>query len=112
MKRQVFKSYQQEQSLLFPPNISEMIPEGHLVRVVNEMINDVDRSILEAQYKGGGTSAYDPQMLLKVIIYAYTQRIFTSRQIAKALRENVNFMWLSGMNRPDFRTINRFRGGK
>ena len=87
-----------------------MIPEGHLVRVVNEMINDVDRSILEAQYKGGGTSAYDPQMLLKVIIYAYTQRIFTSRQIAKALRENVNFMWLSGMNRPDFRTINRFRG--
>ena len=110
MKRQVFKSYQQEQSLLFPPNISEMIPEGHLVRVVNEMINGVDRSILEAQYKGGGTSAYDPQMLLKVIIYAYTQRIFTSRQIAKALRENVNFMWLSGMSRPDFRTINRFRG--
>lgn len=74
------------------------------------MINSVDRSILEAQYEGGGTSAYDPQMLLKVLIYAYTQRIFTSRQIAKALRENVNFMWLSGMNRPDFRTINRFRG--
>ena len=110
MRRQVFKSYQQEQSLLFPPNISEMIPEGHMVRIVNEMINRVDRSILEAQYEGGGTSAYDPQMLLKVIIYAYTQRIFTSRQIAKALRENVNFMWLSGMNRPDFRTINRFRG--
>ncbi len=109
MKRQVFKSYQQEQSLLLPPNVNEMIPEGHLVRVVNKMINGVDRSLLEAQYKGGGASAYDPQMLLKVIIYAYTQRVFTSRQIAKALRENINYMWLSGMNRPDFRTINRFR---
>jgi len=80
-----------------------------LVRIVNEMINKLDRSILEAQYKGVGTSAYDPQMMLKVIIYACTQRIFTSRQIAKALRENVNFMWLNGMNCPDFRTINRFR---
>jgi len=109
MKRQVFKDYQQSQSMLLPPNLEELIPEGHLCRTLNEMINKLDRNILEAQYKGGGTSAYDPQMMLKVIIYAYTQRIFTSRQIAKALRENVNFMWLSGMNRPDFRTINRFR---
>ncbi len=109
MKRQVFKDYQQGQSFLLPPDINEMIPEGHLVRVVNRMIDGIDRGLPEAQYKGGGTSAYDPQMLLKVIIYAYTQRIYTSRQIAKALRENLSFMWLSGMNRPDFRTINRFR---
>lgn len=52
MKRQVFKSYQKEQSLLFPPNISEMITERHLVRILIEMINRVERSILEAQYKG------------------------------------------------------------
>jgi hypothetical protein len=48
-------------------------------------------------------------MLLKVLIYAYTQRTFSSRQIAKALRENINYLWLSGMNQPDHRTINRFR---
>ena len=47
--------------------------------------------------------------MLKVIVYAYTQRIFSGRQIAKALRENIHFMWISGMNTPDFRTINRFR---
>jgi hypothetical protein len=51
-------------------------------------------------------------MMLKVLVYAYTQRIYSSRQIAKALRENVNFMWLSGGNRPDFRTLNAFRGEK
>lgn len=48
--------------------------------------------------------------MLKVFIYGYTQKIFSSRQIAKALREGIPFMWLSGNNRPDFRTINRFRG--
>src|SRR5690606_24525432 len=82
----------------------------HLVRLVSAMIDQIDRRILENQYEGGGTSAYDPQMLLKVIIYAYTQRTFSSRQIAKELRENINYMWLSGKNRPDYRTINRVRG--
>ena len=110
MKRQIFKPYQQKQMMLLPPNLEELIPAGHLVRVVNEMIEQVDKRILEEQYKGGGTSAYDPVMLLKVIIYAYSQRTFSSRRIAKELRENVNYMWLSGMNRPDHRTINRFRG--
>jgi hypothetical protein len=49
-------------------------------------------------------------MMLKVLVYAYAERIYSSRGIAKALRENVNFMWLSGMSQPDHRTINGFRG--
>ena len=96
--------------MLLPPDLEEMIPPDHVVRVVNRMIDQIDRDLLIRQYKGGGTSAYDPIMLLKIIVYGYTQRIFSSRRLAKALRENVNFMWLSGMNRPDHRTINRFRG--
>ncbi|MEI2400538.1 transposase [Paenibacillus phytohabitans] len=48
-------------------------------------------------------------MLTKVIIFTYTQRIVSSRQIAKAVRENIPFMWLAGRQRPDFRTLNRFR---
>lgn len=95
---------------LLPPSLEEMIPERHLVRVVNEVIDELDLSKLKKQYKGGGTSSYHPRMMLKVLVYAYTQRRYSSRQIAKALRENVNYMWLSGMNKPDFRTINRFRG--
>jgi transposase len=96
--------------MLLPPNLEELIPAGHLVRVVDEIIERIDPEPLINQYKGGGTSAYHPKMLVKVVIFAYTQRIFSSRQIAKALRENINFMWLSGMNQPDHRTINRFRG--
>ena len=51
-------------------------------------------------------------MLLKVLVYGYVMKIYSSRQIAKALREEINFMWLSGMQRPDFRTINNFRSGR
>jgi len=80
--------------------------------VVNRAVEQIDLEPLLRKYKGGGTSSYHPRMMLKVLVYAYTQRIYSSRQIAKGLRENVNFMWLSGGNRPDFRTINEFRGEK
>ncbi len=99
-----------DQPSLMPPSLEELIPAGHLVRVVNNAIEKLDIGPLLKQYKGGGTSSYHPRMMLKVLVYAYTQKIYSSRQIAKGLRENVNFMWISGNSRPDFRTINGFRG--
>lgn len=96
--------------MLIPLDLEEMVPGDHLVRQVDEIVNRIDTSVLDEQYEGGGTSAYHPVMLLKVILYAYSQRIFSSRRIAKALRENIHFLWLSRMNQPDFRTVNRFRG--
>jgi len=92
-----------------PTDLETQIPPNHLVRVVNSAIEKMDLSALLRQYKGGGTSSYHPKMLLKVLIYAYAQQVYTSRKIAKALRENIYFMWLSGNQHPDFRTINRFR---
>ena len=93
-----------------PANLDEIIPEGHLVRVVDEMIDRLDIVPLKRKVKGGGTSAYYPRMLLEMLVYAYTQQSFSSRKIAKALRENIHFIWLRGMSQPDHRTINRFRG--
>ena len=104
----VFKPYLRGQ-LQLPTDLEELVPAEHVVRVVDGALGKMDLSPLLRQYKGGGTSSYHPKMMLKVLVYAYTQRIYSSRQIAKALRENVYFMWLSGQNRPDFRTINRFR---
>jgi transposase len=105
-----FKTYNQAQAMLLPPSLGELIPAEHLVRVVNRVVDEIDLQELVAKYKGGGTSAYHPRMMLKVLVYAYVERVYSSRQIEKAMRENVNFMWLSGMNRPDHRTINGFRG--
>jgi transposase len=104
-----FKPYTMDQPALLPPSLEELIPEDHLVRVVNRVMDELDLEPILNEYKGGGTSSYHPRMMLKVLVYAYTQKVNSSRQIAKGLRENVNFMWISGNNRPDFRTINRFR---
>ena len=105
-----FKEYSMAQPSLLPPSVGDLIPEDHLVRVVNRVIEKIEIQPLLEKYKGGGTSSYHPRMMLKVIVYAYTEKIYASRKIAKALRENVNFMWLSGGHQPDFRTINNFRG--
>jgi len=106
----VYKPYVMGQPSLLPPDLEELIPANHLVRTVHAAIEQIDLSILYQQYAGGGTSSYHPKMMLKVLVYGYVEKLYSSRKIAKALRENVNFMWLSGQNRPDFRTINRFRG--
>ncbi|MHB8857277.1 MAG: transposase [Bellilinea sp.] len=106
----VFKEYTMGQIVLLPMDLEEEIEPNHLVRVVHAAVEKMDLSQVYAQYAGGGTSSYHPKMLLKVLIYAYTQQIYSSRKIAKALRENIYFMWLSGNSHPDFHTINRFRG--
>ena len=104
-----FKEYNMKQPSLLPPSLEELIPEHHLVRVVNRVVDALDITPLVAKYKGGGTSSYHPRMMLKVIVYAYSQKIYSSRKIEKALWENIGFMWISGGNRPDFHTINNFR---
>jgi transposase len=108
----VFKEYNQEQGWLFPPNLNEMVPLNHLVRIINDFIDGLNIDHILKLYKGGGTSSYHPRLMLKLLIYAYTQQIYSSRKIAKAARENIYFMWLTGNNQPDFRTINNFRSSK
>lgn len=109
MTKVIHKSYIQNDSLLFPPCLGDLIPENHQVRIVSAIIDNLDISSIEKGYKGGGTSSYNPRMLLKIIIYAYLCNIYSGRQMAKIINENIYFMWLSGMSHPDFRTINIFR---
>lgn len=109
MAKIIHKFYNQNDSLLLPPSLGELIPPAHPVRVVNSILDRLDISGIESTYKGGGTSSYHPRMLLKVVVYAYLCNVYSGRQMEKLLHENIHFMWLSGMNRPDFRTINRFR---
>lgn len=108
----LFKQYNQQQNLLLPPSLEELIGPTHLVRVVNEVVERMDISGLLQLYKGGGTTAFHPRMLLKVLLYGYCMKIYTGRKIAAALGQDIHFMWLSGMSRPDFRTINLFRSSK
>lgn len=108
-KRASFKPYEQHQISLLPIDLNTLIPENHMVRVVDRAIESMNTKPLFERYPGGGTSAYNPVMMLKVVVYAYADKIYSSRRIAKATRENVNFMWLTGNVQLDFMTINRFR---
>lgn len=108
-----FKPYDQSQQWLIPPSIDELVPEPHLVRVVSQTIDEMNlEPILKKYTKGGGASRYHPVMLLKVVVYGYMSGIYSSRHLARAVRENVLYMWLTGNQKPDFRTINQFRSEK
>lgn len=109
-QKPVFKPYIQTQLHMLPPSLEELIPRNHPVRVVNDVIDRVNLAPLVKAYQNRGTSSYHPQMLLKIVVYGYVSNVYSSRKLETACRENINFMWLSGMNNPDHNTINRFRG--
>jgi transposase len=106
----IFKPYDQQQSMLLPPSLEELIEANHPVRVVNKVLDQIDIVPLIAKYKPGGTSSFHPRMLLKVLVFAYLNNIYSSRKIEEALKQNIYFMWLSAKATPDHNTINRFRG--
>lgn len=110
MAKIAFKSDNQGQIQLLPPSLDELIPATHPVRVLNSIVDRLDVSQVLASYKGGGNSCFHPRMMLKVLIYAYLNNIYSSRKIERQLQEHLHYMWLSGGARPDFRTINYFRG--
>ncbi len=88
----VFKEYDPDQAMLLPPSLEELISKAHAVRVVASVIERIDIEPLVETYKGGGTSSYHPRMLLKVLVYAYLNNIYSSRRIEGALKENIHFM--------------------
>jgi len=106
----VFKSNYQHQAMLLPPDLNDLIAVNHPVRIVSEVLEKVDITQLLRQYKPRDTSSYHPRMLLKVLVYAYINNIYSSRKIEEAVSQNICYMWLSGMSKPDHNTINRFRG--
>lgn len=108
-----YKPYNQGEQWLLPPSLDELVPQNHFVRIVSKTVDELEiEEAFARNTKGGGASRYNPVMLLKVMIYCYMTGIYSSRQIAKQCRENVNVMWLTGFQKPDFRTINTFRSEK
>jgi len=104
-----FKPYSPDQLSLLPPSLSELITENHPVRVVSEVIDRIDLEDLLVNYQTSGASTYHPKLMLKVLIYGYLSNVYSSRKMEAACKENIHFMWLTGMARPDHNTINRFR---
>ena len=110
MAKLAIKSDNRKQNLLLPPSLDELVPENHMVRVVDAVLDRLDISDILSTYRGGGNSAFNPKMMLKVLVFAYLSNVYSSRRIEELLKRDIYFMWLAGMKRPDFRTINYYRG--
>lgn len=109
-----FKECNRNQSLLLPPSYEVFLGESHEAVVLAEFIDSLALASMEAGYgnEHGGRSAYHPVMLLTILIYGYMNGTFSSRKIAKCLRQDLAYMYLAGNGTPDFRTLARFRKEK
>lgn len=104
-----FKEYNQKQTWLIPPNIEDEIPAGDICRVIDEVVDSISLRSIEDKFSEEGNTAYHPGMMLKVLLYSYTKGIYGSRKIAQELESNIFFWYLSGKQKPNFRTICLFR---
>ncbi|HPZ55671.1 MAG TPA: IS1182 family transposase [Bacillota bacterium] len=106
-----FRTYQPKQQYLLPPSLDDWLPEDHLARFINEVVDELDLSAIFREYEGDGRGnpPYNPAMMIRVLIYAYSTGVFSSRKIERKLYEDVAFRYLAADNFPDFRTISTFR---
>ena len=104
-----FKPLKEGQMFLLPPSIDDFVPESHLARVIKEIVYRLDTTKIEEKYSDQGQKSFHPKIIISLLIYGYAIGIKSGRKIAKKCEEDVAFMYLSSMYKPDFRTINDFR---
>lgn len=97
------------QRLLFPTNIFDLLPSDHECFIYEDIFETIDTSKIEAGYSVIGQNAYHPKSKVAILIYAYSQGVFSSRQIEKKCSEDLSFMYISKMNCPNFRVLSDFR---
>lgn len=103
--------YEPKQTRLLPAALEDWLPEGHLAYFISDTIDSLDLSAFHARYAQGGprNQPFNPEMMVKVLVYAYATGVFSSRKIARKLHEDVAFRVLAAENYPAHRTICDFR---
>src|SRR3954466_3937770 len=106
-----FRPWEVDQEWLLPPSVHEFVPAGHLAHFVRDTVREaLDLSaILDSYTEERGQPPYHPGILVALLLYGYSRGVYSSRQLARACEERVDVMAVTGLNRPDFRTISDFR---
>ncbi len=106
-----FQEWDVDQAWLLPPSVRELVPEGHVAHFVRDTVREVlDLStILDTYVEERGYPPYHPAMMTALLLYAYTQGVYSSRKVERACGERLDFMAVAAMARPDHNTINAFR---
>jgi transposase len=106
-----FRPWNVDQVWLFPPSVQDFVPARHVAHFVRETVRtDLDLGAIFACYsEERGYPPYHPAMMVALLLYGYSRGVYSSRQLERACEERVDFMAVTGMSRPDFRTIAEFR---
>ena len=106
-----FRHYDQSQSFLLPPSLDEWLPENHEARFISDVVEDMlDLDCIYDSYtEASGAPPYDPAMMLKLLLFAYSTGVTSSREMERRCHVDVAFRWLSANAAPDYRSISRFR---
>src|SRR5437867_867984 len=106
-----FRPWDLTQSFLFPPSVLDFVPSNHLAHFVRDLVREeLDLSPILGKYtEERGYPPYHPALMTALLLYAYSQGIYSSRKIEKACYERVDFMAVTGLSKPDHTTISEFR---
>jgi transposase len=106
-----FRPWDVDQAWLLPSSVHDFVPAGHVAHFLRDTVREaLDLSSIVSTYEvERGYPPYHPAMMTALLLYAYSQGIYSSRRIARACEERVDFMAVTGLTRPDFRTISEFR---
>ncbi|AQS53797.1 hypothetical protein BW727_101430 [Jeotgalibaca dankookensis] len=104
----MYKKYNTNQTTL-PLELSALLPQDHLVFVIDEFIESLDWSAYPLFEASEGRPGYHPRLLIKALLFAYSEGIFSGRKMEKTMLENIAMMWLVSQETISYRTINRFR---
>src|SRR5699024_3426813 len=104
----MFKHYTMNQVIL-PLDLEIKLDKNDIAFAVNDLIESIPEKSFEEFVRNTGCPAYHPRMMMKVIVCAYTQSVFSGRKIEGLLTDSVRMTWLAQGYEPSYRTINRFR---
>lgn len=98
-----------DQRMLMPYDLGDWLPEDHLARFIVDIVDKLNFRHIYLRYKGVGSTAYDPRMLLSLLFYGYSTGVFSSRKIECSTYDSVAFRFIAGNHHPDHDTISSFR---
>jgi len=104
-----YKPYSIDTSYLFPPSLGDFLGPNDEVHVFKEVTEHLDISYLDSDFNGMGQHPYHPLMLLRLLMWGMANRVMSTRRIELLTRRDVSYIYLAGNQRPDYRTLARFR---
>jgi len=104
-----FRPIDRATPFLLPPSVEDWLPRDHLARFVVDIVDQLDLSALTRQYRGPGSAAYHPTVMLGLLIYGYATGVYSSRRIEAATHESIAFRYIAANEQPDHDSLCTFR---